>query len=518
MSEPLLHGVAGMSARIAVVPNAAWMLWQTATASPERMALIDRESRTRFRTLRDRAAAVAETLAARGVQPGDRVGIYLERGADAAAAFFGVLASGGIAVNVNETLRTLQIDYILNHAGARMLLSSEALLARLPRPLESPPRIVRMDDVLMSGAVEPVARVSGDVAHIIYTSGSTGQPKGVTIGHGNLWAGMFSVASYLRIVPDDRLASLLPFSFDYGLNQLLLAAACGATLVVERSPLPQRIVETLAAESVTVLPCVPPLWLQLLATEAFRTQRLPALRAMTNTGGRLPREAVRGLRAAHPDAELFLMYGLTEAFRSTYLPPAEADRHPDSIGRAIPGAEILVLRKDGTPCDPDEVGELVHRGPTVGLGYWNDPDTTAHVYRPNPLRPSGAPDTERVVFSGDLVRRDAEGFIYHVGRRDKMIKSLGYRVSPDEIATVIFASGQVAEVIVTTEPDAVRGELIVAHVVLAADGTLDRLKVFCGTEMPRYMQPGRIDVHETLPRTSSGKHDPKQLAAAATPR
>jgi acyl-coenzyme A synthetase/AMP-(fatty) acid ligase len=263
---------------------------------------------------------------------------------------------------------------------------------------------------------------------------------------------------------------------------------------------------------------VPPLWLQLLATEAFRAQPLPALRAMTNTGGRVPRDAVRALRAAQPHAELFLMYGLTEAFRSTYLPPSEVDRRPDSIGRAIPGAEIMVLREDGTSCEPDEVGELVHRGPTVGLGYWNDPETTARVYRPNPLRPPGTPDTERVVFSGDLVRRDADGFIYHVGRRDKMIKSLGFRVSPDEVASVVFASGQVAEVVVTSEPDAARGELIVAHVVLAAGGALDRLKIYCGTEMPRYMQPGRIEVHETLPRTSSGKHDPKRLAEAGSAR
>jgi acyl-coenzyme A synthetase/AMP-(fatty) acid ligase len=226
---------------------------------------------------------------------------------------------------------------------------------------------------------------------------------------------------------------------------------------------------------------------------------------------------VHVLRTAQPQAELFLMYGLTEAFRSTYLPPSEVDRRPDSIGRAIPGAEIMVLREDGTLCDAEEIGELVHRGPTVGLGYWRDPETTARVYRPNPLRPPGTPDTERVVFSGDLVRRDADGFIYHVGRRDKMIKSLGFRVSPDEVASAIFASGQVAEVVVTSEDDEARGERIIAHVVLAAGGALDRLKVFCGTEMPRYMQPGRIEVHETLPRTSSGKHDPKQLAGARPP-
>jgi len=505
--------ISGVTANLANVPNAAWMLWRTADGDADRAAIVDRDQLSTFTQVRGCAAAIARALIENGLSWGDRVGILAERGADAAAAFFGVLAAGGVAVNVNETLRTLQIDYILRHSGATQLLASGSVLARLPRPLESPVRVIPLEEVRAVAEWEPAPRISQDVAHIIYTSGSTGQPKGVTISHGNLWAGMWSVASYLRISPGDRIASLLPFSFDYGLNQLLLAAGCGATLVLERSPLPQQIVATLAAESVTVLPCVPPLWLQLLATEVFRNS-LPALRAMTNTGGRLPRQAVEALRAAQPHAELFLMYGLTEAFRSTYLPPAEVDRRPDSIGRAIPGAEIMVLRDDGTECAPDEIGELVHRGPTVGLGYWNDPETTARVYRSNPRRPSGAPDTERVVFSGDLVRRDAEGFLYHVGRRDKMIKSLGFRVSPDEVASTIFASGQVAEVVVTSEADDARGERIVAHVVLAAGGTLDRLKVFCGTEMPRYMQPGRIEVHEALPRTSSGKHDPKTLAAA----
>jgi acyl-CoA synthetase (AMP-forming)/AMP-acid ligase II len=350
-------------------------------------------------------------------------------------------------------------------------------------------------------------RVSADVAQIIYTSGSTGQPKGVTLSHGNLWAGACAVSTYVGITPADRIASLLPFSFDYGFNQLLCAVYCGATLIVERSPVPQQIAATLRREAVTVLPAVPPLWLQLLNVEAFRAPPLTALRAMTNTGGRLPVSAVRALRNAHPDAQLFLMYGLTEAFRSTYLTPAEVDEHPDSIGRAIPGAEIMVLREDSSRCGSDEEGELVHRGPTVSLGYWNDPDATARVFRPNPLRPAGTPDAERVVFSGDIVRRDAAGRLYYVGRRDRLIKTLGYRVSPDEVVDALFASGQIVEGVVTSEPDDVRGECIVAHVVLAAQGSLEALEVFCSAELPRYMQPTRFEVRSDIPRTSSGKHD-----------
>jgi len=239
---------------------------------------------------------------------------------------------------------------------------------------------------------------------------------------------------------------------------------------------------------------------------------------MTNTGGRVPVDAVRKLRAYQSHAQLFLMYGLTEAFRASYLDPSEVDAHPDSIGRAIPGSEIFVLREDGTLCDPDEIGELVQRGATVAAGYWNEPELTASVYRPNPLRPAGAPDSERVVYSGDLVRRDAEGRLYYVGRRDRVIKSLGVRVSPDEVASVLHDSGEVREAIVGTEPDEVRGSAIIAHVVLVEGGSLQRLERFCRTEMPRYMQPSKFHVHDELPRTATGKFDLRAAEAAVLQR
>jgi acyl-CoA synthetase (AMP-forming)/AMP-acid ligase II len=408
---------------------------------------------------------------------------------------------------VNEGLRPRQIEHILNHSGAKSLLTSTSTLERLPRALETTATIIDVADGTTPQSLDPIDRVGGDVAQIIYTSGSTGLPKGVTITHGNLWAGMRAVVGYLGISDSDRIASLLPFSFDYGLNQLLCSVGARASLVVEPSPVAQRIVRTLREREVTVLPGVPPLWLQLLNVESFRQQPLRSLRLMTNTGGRIPTDAVRKLRRYQAHAKLVLMYGLTEAFRSSYLSPEKADRKPNSIGQAIPGAEILVVDDELAPCEPGEVGELVHRGPTVALGYWNDPEATARVYRPNPLRPQGAPDAERVVFSGDLVYRDEEGDLFFVGRRDRMIKTLGYRVSPDEVVDVLYASGEVVEAVATTEPDEDRGESIVVYVVLAQDGELERLEAFCAREMPRYMQPSRIEVRPSLVRTSSGKHD-----------
>jgi amino acid adenylation domain-containing protein len=475
-------------------------------------AVIDGPATVSYGELAARSLAFASALTRAGVRPGDRVAMLLRRNADAAAAFFGVLAAGAIAVVVNEVLRPRQIEHILGHSGASVLLASADITGRLARPLATSAIVVDVNGVPQTATLAPAPRVAGDVAQIVYTSGSTGLPKGVTLSHANLWAGMHAVTSYVGISSADRIASLLPFSFDYGLNQLLSAAGTGAALVIERSPVAAQIVRRLREHEVTVLAAVPPLWLQLLNVDEFRTP-LPSLRAMTNSGGRLPREAVVSLRATQPDADLFLMYGLTEAFRSTYLRPELVDRKPTSIGQAIPGAEVLVISTELTACGPGEVGELVHRGPTVGLGYWNDPAATTRVYRPHPLRPPGTPDTERVVFSGDLVYRDEEGDLFFVGRDDAMIKTLGYRVSPDEVVDVLYASGEVVEAVVASEPDEVRGEAIVAYVVLTEEGRLDRLEEFAAREMPRYMRPSRIETRRELLRTASGKHD-----AAATVR
>ena len=509
--------LANATPRICGPGNAVQMLLDAAARHPERPAVIENAGRrtTGFRELVAHALGIAALLKASGLSADERVGILLERGADSAAAYFGILAAGGVAVNINEGLRPRQIDYILAHSGARYLVSSGTLLDKLPRGLNSEARIVDLDVAAVPESIGEIARrTASDMAHLIYTSGSTGMPKGVVVSHGNVWAGMSAVVEYVGITCADRIASLLPFSFDYGLNQLHCAMATGASLIVETTPVPQRIVQSLEAHEVSVLPAVPPLWLQILNVQRFRKAPLPAIRAMTNTGGKIPTEAVRRLRAAQPQADLFLMYGLTEAFRSTYLPPDLVDRKPDSIGRAIPGAEIIVVDECMNRCGPNEIGQLVHRGPTVTLGYWTDHETTGKRFGPNPLRPEGTPDAERVVFSGDLVRMDEDGDLFFVGRHDGMLKSLGHRVAPDEITDVLYASGEIVEAAIVGEPDEMRGDAIVAHVVLAKTGDLKRLKAHAARELPRYMQPVRYEVHDALARTASGKHDAKAMASA----
>lgn len=487
--------------------NACHMLLATARSVGDRPAIIAGTSQIGYEQLAGRSLAIGACLRRAGVHPGDRVAILLRRDVDAAAAFFGVLAAGGIAVIVNDLLKPRQIEHILGHSGAAVVLTSAEITDRLPRALDTSAAVIDVKEAPTSGELTPVPRVGSDVAEIVYTSGSTGLPKGVTFSHGNLWAGMRAVASYLGITARDRIASLLPFNFDYGLNQLLCAAGTGATLVIERSPVAARVVRTLEEHRVTVVAAVPPLWLQLLNVDSFRARRIESLRTLTNSGGRIPTDAVRALRRCQPHADMVLMYGLTEAFRSTYLDPQRVDRKPDSIGQAIPGAEILVVDEELAPCPPGAHGQLVHRGSTVALGYWNDPEATSRVFRSNPLRPDGTPDSERVVFSGDVVYRDEEGDLFFVGRNDAMIKTLGYRVSPDEVVDVLYASGEIVEAIVTSEPDELRGARIIAYVVLREDGRLERLNEFAARELPRHMQPSRIEVRKELVRTASGKHD-----------
>jgi amino acid adenylation domain-containing protein len=491
--------------------NFANLLWRAGETFGGRVAMQERDVATGYAEVLARAHAVARALDAAGIAPGDRVAVLLHRGPDAAASLFAVLAVGGVVVPVNQLYQPRQIEYVLRHSGCRALVSSAALLSELTRPLQVDVPIMDVADLSATGTYEPLVRSPEDPAQIIYTSGSTGQPKGVLASHRNLWAGVHTVLAYLPIRDDDRIASVLPFSFVYGFNQLTCALATGAMLVIERATLATELTNWLRRLEATVLAAVPPLWMQLLGTAGFRQEPLASLRIMTNAGGRLPPNSVKELRKAQPQADLYLMYGLTEVFRSTYLPADQADRHPDSMGRAVPGAEVYVAREDGSEADVGEVGELVHAGPTVAIGYWNDPEASARVFRQNPFRNGGPPGQERVVFSGDLVRKDAEGLLYYVSRRDRMIKSLGYRVSPDEIADVLLASGEVLEGVVVGEPDPQRGERIVAHVVLRPTGSLDQLRQFCAVELPRYMWPTRFEVRDAIPRTAAGKFDYRSL-------
>ncbi len=330
------------------------------------------------------------------------------------------------------------------------------------------------------------------------------------LSHSNLLAGASIVSDYLSISEDDRILAALPFSFDAGLNQLTTAFQQGSTLVLMTFVFAREIVQNLIKENITGLAGVPTLWnLISQPNSGLFKYPLPHLRYITNTGGAMPQNVLTTLRTHLTDTQVFLMYGLTEAFRSTYLPPEELDKRPTSMGKAIPNTEILVINDEGQPCKPGEIGELVHRGPTVSLGYWQQPELTARCLRPHPFLPAELAETERVCYSGDLVKMDEDGFLYFVARRDTMIKSSGYRVSPTEVEDILMKSELLIQAAVVGVPDQSLGEAVKAYVV-AKDGVTadpETLIKLCGESLPRYMIPKYIEILDTLPKTSSGKVD-----------
>lgn len=457
------------------------------------------------------AAGIARRLIREGVRPGDRVAVWTGKRSAEAASLYGAWLAGAIAVPIHDALRPHQLGHVLRHSGARVVLTRGQLAARLDDALRVDRTLIDPADVGLSDVRGPALAGGDEPAVLLYTSGSTGQPKGIAVSHANLRAGARIVPDYLGLRPDDRILSVLPFAFDYGLNQLLGSVHRGATLVLARATLPAAVCRQLAEDDISVLAGVPPLWAQLMGHGSpLATQPPPRLRLITNSGGVFPVPLLERYRSALARTDICLMYGLTEAFRSTYLPPGELASRPNSMGRAIPETEVFAVDESGVPVAPGEVGELVHAGPTVALGYYNDPEATERRFRPHPTRPGAV-----AVFSGDRVRPDADGYFTFVGRVDQQMKCNGVRVSPDEVEERVFASGLVDEVAVMGEPDARMGTRPLAFVVAKAtaeDALRSGLAAWCREQMPSYMRP-RFVVRDALPRTANGKLDKKGLVA-----
>jgi len=505
------------------------LIFDTARRTPGAEALVYGAERLDYRALALAVRAAAAAFSAAGAGRGERIAVYLEKRVENVAALFGAAAAGAVFVPVNPLLKPEQVAYILADCNVRILVTSPERLRQLEPALGACPELrtifVTGADALTAGRLPVLAwdaalaaqagpdtpgtrRIDADVAAILYTSGSTGRPKGVVLSHRNLVAGARSVADYLAIQPSDRLLAVLPLSFDYGLSQLTCAFLRGASAVLLNHLFARDVLRAVIDERITGLAAVPPLWSQLARLD---WREATTLRYLTNSGGALPRALVDALRARLPQAELFLMYGLTEAFRSTYLPPGELGRRPDSMGRAIPNAEVMVVRPDGTRCAPHEAGELVHRGALVALGYWNDPAKTAERFRPAPGQDPALPLPEMAVWSGDTVRMDEEGYLYFIGRSDEMIKVSGYRVSPTEVEEVVAATGLVEEAACFGVPHPELGQAIVLVGVAQADVAASLLQE-CKRRLPAYMVPLHLALQAAqLPRNPNGKIDRKTL-------
>ncbi len=473
---------------------------------PKAPALLTKEGLLDYAGLEAAVGTLAASLKAGGLAPGDRVASWLPKTRMTSLLPLACARAGLVHVPVNPLLKRAQVGHILADSGASLLITGKARLGTLEAgdlPAGCASAVEEEGAAMLAGdeRLPPSGADPDALAALLYTSGSTGRPKGVMLSHANMWLGAISVAHYLRLTARDRVLGVLPLSFDYGQNQLLSTWAAGACVVPLDYLAARDVIRAVETHGIPTLAGVPPLWVQLVEAP-WPARAALSLRRLTNSGGRLPVSIVRRLRELFPAAELYLMYGLTEAFRSTYLEPALLDGHPESIGSAIPFAEVMTSKPDGTLCAPGEDGELVHSGPLVARGYWNDPERTAQRFRP---APRGSLYGGIAVWSGDWVRQDEQGLLYFVGREDSMIKTSGNRVSPTEIEEAAVASGVVAEAVALGIPDDRLGEAIA--LVVRGSGPDESLRTYLRRELPNFMQPAHIVWRDELPRSPNGKLD-----------
>jgi len=505
---------------------------------PQQIALEFKDRQISYLELNNAVAELANQLLSLDIQRYDRIAVYLPKTLETVVGFFSIAAAGAIFVPLNPLLKAAQVKYILDDCDVKVLITSFNRLKQiLPviGQLEKLEKILIVDEIksdllednirtsLMSlqlnfqkkSSYPDVDTIDTDTVAILYTSGSTGKPKGVVLSHRNMVCGAESVANYLNYTNNERILAVLPFSFDYGFSQLSSAFSIGARVVLMEYLLPRDVLRAMEKYQITGLAAVPPLWIQLSQLqwpEAIKH----SLRYITNSGGAMPLNTLQALREQLPETQVFLMYGLTEAFRSTYLEPKYLDSHPGSIGKAIPNAEILVLRADGSECDAGEPGELIHRGSLVAQGYWDNPEASAEVFKslPNPAENSrpNVFNGELAVFSGDQVYKDKDGFLFFMNRKDEMIKTSGYRVSPNEIEEVSLADPSIKEAVAIGVPHPTLGQAIV---IIACCNKSYEEKAFLRYfkhQLPNFMQPGKVIIKDSLPRNPNGKIDRKGLS------
>ncbi len=501
---------------------------------PDKTALICGGQRLTYASVDAMANRLANALVAHGVKRGDRVVIYLRTSVEAVAAVYGILRAGATFVIVNRSTKFEKLAYILANCRAFGLIAEWGLVrdgtvAKLRARCPHLGLAVHMGEQEVSSdgagaalafdaiqqefpATQPrIGTIDLDLACLVYTSGSTGDPKGVMCGHSNVVFAVESITRYLENTADDIVINVLPLAFDYGLYQMLMTFTFGGTLVLESSfAFPVEILRRIEQERVTGLPGVPTVFAQLLATD-LAAYDLSSLRYLSNTAAALPPSHIEALRRKFPGTTLYSMYGLTETKRTLYLPPAELERRPGSVGIAIPGTEVWVEGEDGRRLGPNEIGELVVRGRHVMRGYWEAPEATRERFQPGPI------PGESICRTGDLFRMDQEGFLYFVGRKDDIIKTRGEKVSPREVENVLHSLPGVVEAAVFGVPDEILGEAVMA--VLVADTsrvTKKDVLAHCRAQLEDFMIPKHVEFREELPKTASGKVYKKALRADST--
>ncbi|MBI4847308.1 MAG: AMP-binding protein [Nitrospirae bacterium] len=497
---------------------------ESAKKSPDKTALITKEGRCTYAEIEALSNRVANALLSEGFNKGERVAIFLDNSLEAAVGLFGVLKAGGVFTMVNPTAKAEKLSYILNNCRCAALIASGQKISITKKACadaahlkwiylqgdkilvsnEDSKKMFPLNEIMRSGdnTIPIVATADTDLANIVYTSGSTGNPKGVMMTHLNMVSAVNSITQYLENTSEDVILNTLPMSFDYGLYQVLMAFKTGATVILEKTfTYPYEIIQTLIAEKVTGLPIVPTIAAILLQMKDIKKFKFEHLRYISNTAAALPEAHIKKLQEIFTNTKIFLMYGLTECKRVSYLPPEQINVRPASVGKAMPDTEAYIVDEDGNKLGAGVAGELVVKGRNVMKGYWGLPDETAERLRPEPS--SG----ETVLYTGDLFRMDEDGYLYFIGRKDDIIKSRGEKVSPKEIENVLYEIRGIVEAAVVGVPDPVLGEAIKAIVVTNNGHNLTEryIRKFCSEHLEDFMVPKYVEFRSELPKTDSGK-------------
>lgn len=491
------------------------------TRAPERNWLLYQSHFYSYSQIDERINQLIVQLADSELHPGDRVAIYMGKSPGMVAALLACSRLGLVAVPVHPVLKSPQLNHILNDSSAAILIIDEKRRGYVESSLDSgflrqlvsyegkySTACFEVSSLYSTLEVQKVPPRFSQAELLLYTSGSTGKPKGVVISKRNIQLGAESVSAYLGLKPEDRILSLLPFAFDYGFNQLTSSLQSGAELLLMDYLFAADVVREVQTHNVTVIAGVPPLWLKLLKARWGENSSGGSVRLLTNSGGRLPKSVQESLLEIFPRAELVLMYGLTEAFRSTYLPPKLRADNPGAIGLPIPHTQLFVINGDGAEAGVGEPGELVHCGPLVTLGYWGGLEHSDLRFRDPPLPTDVESESGKAVWSGDQVYRDEKGLFYFIGREDGLIKSSGYRISPEEVEEAAYSLTAIQEAVAFGVEDDELGQRLIL-VVFASDPQLSESQVCQHLRqlLPEYMVPQQVVFRGELPRTPSGKFD-----------
>lgn len=503
--------------------NLAELLRQTTLRYPDKKALTYLDNSITWRQFYAYSAALAHELSKAGVSRGEVVGIHAEHSPAQAVAIFAIAMCDAAFTIINPVLKENQIKHQMSDADLRMAICTENHTKDYLENFTANRgggSIVLDQWGLLPGQAQPPEpdldrpmgrNVPTDVGCVIYTSGSSGRSKGVVVPLRTLLDGARIVSGYLEITDRDVTLGMLPFSFDYGLNQLMTAVYQGARLVIHRYTMPRDLIKVLDDEGVTGMAAVPTIWPMVLNPRFVDSKSKPdlnKLRYVTTAGGFHTQDLLHSLSQFFPHSHIIVMYGLTESFRSTYLPFSEIFNRLGSIGRPVPEVEILVLNQEGRLCEPHEKGELVHRGAFVTYGYLNNPDLNKIKFAP---LATGGPGClpEMAVYSGDIVHRDEDGYLYYHGRRDMQIKCAGYRLSPGEVEEAALAFQGVSQAAAFGQPDPDLGQSVCLAYSTYQGRPLEEndLKCYLAESLPYYAVPKRLIYYERLPHTAHGKID-----------